>query len=63
MVGTPAAQQNLELGGPEGDLRGELLGHIQALWEPMGPQELPIEGQRNPPWVHPMLLTTMQRAD
>ena len=44
MVVTPAVQQNPELGELEGDLRGELLGHIQVPWEPMGPQELPIEG-------------------
>ena len=41
---TPAIQRNPELGGSKGDLRGELLGHIQAPWEPMGRQELPSEG-------------------
>ena len=45
MVGTPTVQQNPELGGSEGDLREELLGHIQAPWEPMGPQELSLEGR------------------
>ena len=60
MVGTPVVQQNPRLGGPEGDLRGKLLGHIQAPWEPMGPQELLTEDQRIPPWVHPMLLPAVQ---
>ena len=44
MVGTLAVQRNPELGGPEEDLCGELLGHIQAPWEPMGPQELLTKG-------------------
>ena len=43
VVGTLAVQRNLEFGRPEGDLCGELPGHIQAPWEPMGPQELPTE--------------------
>ena len=43
VVGTPVVQQNLELGGPEGDLCGELPEHMQAPWEPMGPQKLTTE--------------------
>ena len=43
MVGTPVIQRDLELGGSEGGLCGKLLGHVQVPWEPMGPQELPIE--------------------
>ena len=43
VVGTPVVQRNLELGESEGDLCGELPGHIQAPWEPMGPQKLPLE--------------------
>ena len=62
MVGTPSVQHSPKLGGPEGDLRGKLLGHIQAPWEPMGPQELPIKDQGNPSWVHPALLLAVQRA-
>ena len=44
MVGALAIQRVLELGGFEGDLCGKLLGHIQAPWEPIEPQELPLEG-------------------
>ena len=62
MVGTPPVRQNPKLGGPKGDLRGKLPGHIQAPWEPVGPQELMTEGWRNPPWVHLVLLPAMQRA-
>ena len=45
VVGTPTVQRDLELGGSEGDLCGELLGHIQMPWEPTGPQELLLEGR------------------
>ena len=43
MVGTPVVQQDLELGGSDGDLRGQLPGYVQMPWKPMGPQELPPE--------------------
>ena len=62
MVGTPSAQQNLELGRPEGDLRGELPGHVRTSLEPLGSQKLSIEVWGNPSWVHPALLPAVQRA-
>ena len=34
MVGAPTVQCHSELGGSEGNLCGELLGHIQAPWDP-----------------------------
>ena len=53
MVETPSAQQNPKLGRPERDLRGKLIGHIHASWEPIGSQKLPTKDWRNHSWVHP----------
>ena len=60
MVGAFTVQRHPELGGFEGNLCGELPGHIQVPREPMGPQELPLEGQLDSLRVHPVLLVAVQ---
>ena len=60
MAGAPSTQLLSELGGPETNLCGELLGHLRVPWEPLGLKELPIEVGRDSPRVHPMLLPAVQ---
>jgi hypothetical protein len=45
MARAPLAQLHPGLGGLEGDLRGEFLGHLHMPWEPLGPQELLVEAE------------------